>query len=138
MVITKEISLSTQGECDIIDITPQVQKLTTESKIKEGLVNIFTSSSTSAITTIEYEQGCLSDLKRVLDEIAPIDREYQHNQKWGDGNGHSHVRAALMKSSFSIPVVEAKLALGTWQQLIFIDFDNRARQRQIVVQILGD
>jgi secondary thiamine-phosphate synthase enzyme len=101
-------------------------------------VTIFCPSSTSGLTTIEYESGALSDLKRLFDEIIPPDREYAHNARWGDGNGHSHVRASLLGASLTIPFVEGRLTLGTWQQIIYIDFDNRPRKRELILQLIGE
>ncbi len=137
-VITASISLSTRGNADIHDITDQVRQLVTQSKLKNGVATLFCPSSTSALTTIEYEPGCLSDLRRLFDEIIPPNRTYQHDQAWGDGNGHSHVRAALLGASLSVPFVECRLTLGTWQQIIYVDFDNRPRRRELVVQMVGD
>lgn len=138
MVKTMEIQVNTGGNADIVDITDMVAKLIIESGIKDGTVIIFTPSSTSGLTTIEYETGCLSDLRRLLDEIIDPERHYAHNARWGDGNGHSHVRAALIGASFTVPFVEQRMTLGTWQQIIFIDFDNRSRRRNLVVQIHGE
>ncbi|MBN1470864.1 MAG: YjbQ family protein [Syntrophaceae bacterium] len=138
MFFTDTISLSTKGFCDIIDITPQVRSILKESSVADGLVTIFCPGSTGSITTIEYESGVLQDLKRALEKIAPSDIPYKHDERWGDGNGFSHVRAALMKPSLSVPVVSGKMTLGTWQQIVFIDFDNRERHREIMVQIMGD
>ena len=137
-VITASISLSTRGNADIHDITDQVRQLVTQSKLKNGVATLFCPSSTSALTTIEYEPGCLSDLRRLFDEIIPANRPYQHDQAWGDGNGHSHVRAALLGASLSVPFVESRLTLGTWQQIIYVDFDNRPRRRELVVQMVGE
>ena len=109
-----------------------------ESGLNAGIVTIFCNSSTSALTTIEYESGALSDLKRLFDEIADPQREYQHNLRWHDGNGHSHVRAALLGPSLTVPFVAGELTLGTWQQILYVDFDNRSRQRRLVVQIMGE
>ncbi|MGD9100725.1 MAG: secondary thiamine-phosphate synthase enzyme YjbQ, partial [Anaerolineae bacterium] len=109
-----------------------------ESGLSAGIVTIFTPSSTSGLTTIEYESGALSDLERLFDEIASPDRDYRHNLRWHDGNGHSHVRAALLGPGITVPFVDGRLKLGTWQQVIFIDFDNRARSRRLVVQIMGE
>jgi len=106
--------------------------------MKDGVVTIFTPSSTSGMTTIEYESGCLSDLRRLFDEIIDPERHFAHNARWGDGNGHSHVRAALIGASFTVPFVDKRLTLGTWQQIILIDFDNRSRRRELVVQMLGE
>jgi len=138
MVKTETISIHTKGFCDIIDITPQVRSLLKQSSITDGLVTVFCPGSTGAITTIEYESGVLQDLKRALEKIAPPDIPYKHDERWGDGNGFSHVRAALMKPSLSVPVVSGKTTLGTWQQIVFLDFDNRERQREIIVQIMGE
>jgi secondary thiamine-phosphate synthase enzyme len=132
------ISLNTQGNADIRDITDQVARTILQSGLKDGTVTIFCPSSTSALTTIEYESGALGDLRRLFDEVAPPDREYTHNQRWHDGNGHSHVRAALLGASLTVPFVDGQLTLGTWQQIIYVDFDNRPRQRKLVVQIIGE
>lgn len=137
-VITKTIPLQTQGNADIQDITDQVSSAVRESGLHDGLVTIFTPSSTSALTSIEYESGCVSDLQRLFDEIIDPERHYAHNARWGDGNGHSHVRAALLKPWFTVPFVDGKLTLGTWQQIIFVDFDNRPRRRELVVQVMGE
>jgi len=120
------------------DITRAVEQVVRESDIQDGIVTIFSPSSTSGITTIEFESGALADLKRLFDEIAPEDRDYRHNLRWGDGNGYAHVRAALLGPSLSVPVADGQLLLGTWQQITFIDFDNRPRQRRIVVQVIGE
>lgn len=138
MVITEIISLHTKGFCDIIDITPHVVSILKQSSAADGLVTVFCPGSTGALTTIEYEPGVLQDLKKALERIAPSDIRYEHDKRWGDGNGFSHVRAALMKPSLSIPFVGRKLTLGTWQQIVFIDFDNRPRHREIMVQMIGD
>jgi secondary thiamine-phosphate synthase enzyme len=138
MIKTLSISLNTRGNADIHDITNQVAGLVADSGLKDGTVTVFCPSSTSGLTTIEYESGALSDLRRLFDEIAPRDREYAHNARWHDGNGHSHVRAALLGPSLTVPFVNGELTLGTWQQVIYVDFDNRPRQRQLVVQIMGE
>ena len=109
-----------------------------QAGIANGLITLFCPGSTGALTTIEYEPGVLRDLREALEKIAPSDVSYHHDARWGDGNGFSHVRAALMKPSLSIPVIEGRPTLGTWQQIVFIDFDNRARKRNIVVQIIGE
>jgi secondary thiamine-phosphate synthase enzyme len=137
-VINGFIALSTKGNADIIDITSQVDGIVKSSKIKNGIAAIFVPGSTGALTTIEYESGAIEDLKRAIERIAPENIEYKHNLKWGDGNGHSHVRAALLGPSIAVPVIDGKLILGTWQQLVFIDFDNRPRNRKIAVQIVGE
>ena len=137
-VISCSIKLSTRGDADIQDITREVARLIMNSDLTDGIVTLFCPSATSALTTIEYEAGCLSDLRRLFDEIVDPNRNYDHNARWGDGNGHSHVRAALLGSSLTIPFVQETLTLGTWQQIIFIDFDNRSRRRELVVQLIGD
>lgn len=137
-VKTLTINLNTKGNADIQDITNQVSQTVAESGLNDGVVTVFTPSSTSGLTTIEYESGCLSDLRRLFDEIIDPARHYAHNARWGDGNGHSHVRAALLGASFSVPFANRRLTLGTWQQIIFIDFDNRQRRRELVVQLMGE
>jgi secondary thiamine-phosphate synthase enzyme len=138
MVHTEQIGLTTKGHADMHDITPHVNRVLQESGVADGVATIFTPSSTSALTTIEFESGALDDLRRTLDEIAPPDREYRHNLRWGDGNGHSHLRAALLGPSLSVPIVDGALTLGTWQQILFIDFDIRPRQRRLYVQVVGE
>lgn len=137
-VITRTIELDTSGHADTHDITDQVAEAVRNSGLDNGIVTIFCPSSTSALTTIEYESGAVSDLRRLFDEILPPNRLYQHNAKWGDGNGHSHIRAALLKASFTVPFVDRRLTLGTWQQIIFVDFDNRSRRRALVIQVMGE
>src|SRR5262245_40695561 len=137
-VKSSSIQLSTRGDADIHDITEEVARQVDQSGLKDGTVTIFCPSSTSALTTIEYESGALSDMKRLFNEIVPSNREYAHNARWGDGNGHSHVRAALLGPSLTIPFVNGRLTLGTWQQIIYVDFDNRPRKRELVVQVIGE
>ena len=137
-IFTFSLPLSTRGSADMIDITGEVAQFVRQTELKSGVVTIFCPSSTSALTTIEYESGALNDLKRLFDEILPQDKNYAHNARWGDGNGHSHVRAALLGPSLSVPFVNSQLALGTWQQVIFVDFDNRPRRRELVVQVMGE
>jgi secondary thiamine-phosphate synthase enzyme len=138
MVKTGSIQLNTSGNADVQDITAQVAQVVRSSKVKNGTVTIFCPSSTSALTTIEYESGCVSDLRRLFEEIIPQNREYAHNARWHDGNGHSHIRAALLGPSLTIPIVEGSLTLGTWQQVIYVDFDVRSRHRELVLQIIGE
>jgi len=135
---TQTISLSTCGNTDIQDITAQVSQAAEKSGIKNGLVTVFCPSSTSAITTIEYEPGCVSDLRRMFDELVSPNRPYAHDDTWGDANGYSHMRASLLKASLTVPFVDGRLTLGTWQQIIYVDFDNRPRHRELVVQIMGE
>ena len=138
MVHTGNIDLSTRGHADMHDLTKAVEDIVESSGVHSGLVTVFTPSATSAVTTIEFESGALEDLRYALDEIAPQDRTYQHNLRWGDGNGHSHLRSALLKTSLTIPIVAGNMTLGTWQQILFVDFDVRPRQRRLVVQVMGD
>lgn len=137
-VKTFSVSLSTRGNADIHDLTDQVASQVIQSGLKDGTVTIFCPSSTSGLTTIEYESGALSDLKRLFDEIIPSNREYAHNARWGDGNGHSHVRASMLGPSLTVPFVNKRLTLGTWQQIIYVDFDNRARKRELILQVIGE
>lgn len=138
MVITQELKLNTQGHADIQDITDQVEGAVRDSGLQAGIVTLFCPGATGGLTTIEYESGVVSDLQGVLDEIVPPDRDYRHHLRWGDDNGHSHVRAALVGPSLTVPFVAGRLTLGTWQQVVFLDFDTRARSRRLVVQILGE
>ncbi|MCS6845235.1 MAG: secondary thiamine-phosphate synthase enzyme YjbQ [Caldilineales bacterium] len=137
-VKTDTIRLRTRGHADMHDLTEAVQDAVRRSGLQAGIVTLFCPSSTSGLTTIEYEAGALADLRRLFDEIAPADRPYQHNLRWGDGNGHSHVRAALLGPSLTVPFTAGRLTLGTWQQIVYVDFDNRPRQRELVVQIVGE
>ena len=132
------ILLSTGGNTEIIDITQKVTDCIISSSLKNGLVTIFCPSSTSGVTTIEYEPGVLQDLKQIFNEIIPKDRNYFHDEAWHDGNGHSHIRAALLKASLTIPIIDSRMTLGTWQQIVYIDFDTRPRKREIIVQIMGE
>jgi secondary thiamine-phosphate synthase enzyme len=138
MIHSETINLSTKGFSDIIDITNRVDAVIGHSKIENGLVTVFCPGSTGAVTTIEYESGVLKDLQKAIEKIVPSNIPYEHDRRWGDGNGFSHVRAALMKPSLTLPMVKRKLALGTWQQIVFIDFDNRRRERNLTVQIMGE
>ena len=138
MVVTEKISLESKGNCDIIDITPEVQQQLAQTGISDGTVTLFISGSTAGLTTIEFEPGLIADFKEMWERIAPQDITYEHNRAWGDGNGHSHVRASLLGASLVIPFNDKRLALGTWQQIVAVDFDNRARSRQIVVQVMGE
>ena len=137
-VQNQRLYAQTTEKTDIIDITPQVAKQVKESAIENGCVFLFIPGSTAALTTIEFESGVVNDLKKAIDRMAPEDISYEHNERWGDGNGYAHVRAAMIGASLYIPVIEAKMALGTWQQIVLIDFDNRPRERRILVQIRGD
>jgi secondary thiamine-phosphate synthase enzyme len=137
-VLSLSLELQTTGNGDIHDLTPTVQQAVQQSELKDGAVTIFCPSATSGLTTLEYESGCIQDLQRLFDEIISPNREYAHNARWGDGNGHSHIRAALLGPSLTIPFIDQKLTLGTWQQIIFVDFDTRSRRRNLVIQLIGE
>jgi secondary thiamine-phosphate synthase enzyme len=134
---TYSISISTKGNCDIVDITDKVTDLVVNNNFVEGNVLLFAGGSTAGITTIEYEPGLLKDYSKFFERIAPANINYEHDNTWHDGNGHSYVRAAIQSASLTVPFSKGRLMLGTWQQIIFIDFDNRARSREVTVQITG-
>lgn len=127
-----------QGFCDIIDITAKVQERIQKEKVRNGLATLFVSGSTAALTTIEYEPGLVQDLKELLEKLIPSNKKYHHDDRWGDDNGFSHLRASLFGPSLQIPVESGRLLLGTWQQIVLVDFDNRPRTREIMVQIIGE
>lgn len=130
--------ITTQGNCDILDITGQVARAVAESKIRQGIVNIAGLGSTLGITTLEYEPGCVADLQRALEMLAPSDGEYDHNARWGDDNGYAHLRSALLGTARNFPLSSGQIQLGTWQQIVLCDFDNRPRERQITVTVVGE
>ena len=132
------ISITTKGFTDIIDITDEVLQKVKESGIKDGICLISCPGSTTGLTTIEYEEGALKDLKRILERIAPMSEEYEHCKKWGDCNGYAHIRSALIKPFLAVPVEKGKLVLGQWQQIAFLDFDNRPRERKITVKVIAN
>ncbi|RMF05494.1 MAG: YjbQ family protein [Chloroflexi bacterium] len=138
MVVTQEFHLSTQGFCDFHNITQAVAGAVQAGGLRNGIATVFTPSATSAITTVEYESGMLRDFEALMERIAAQAWEYKHNERWHDGNGFSHVRAALLGPSVTVPVVDGQLTLGTWQEIAFIDFDNSRRQRRIIVQLVGE
>lgn len=138
MIITRQFNLQTKGHCDIIDITPPVARQVGETPIVNGTVTIFVAGSTAGVTTIEYESGVLGDLQDMWERIIPENTPYQHDQRWGDGNGYAHVRAALLGASLVVPFNEKRMLLGTWQQVVLVDFDNRARSRQVILQLSGE
>lgn len=138
MFVNGRIEFSTEGHGHVLDITEQVSGRVQASGLKSGTVTLFTPSATSALTTIEYESGAVHDLQQLFDRIAPPDLDYRHNLRWGDGNGHAHVRHALLGPSLTIPFIEGRMTLGTWQQIVFVDFDNRPRSRSVVIQIMGE
>ena len=137
-VVTEYLEYGSKGNADIIDITEDVSLVVDHSDIINGIVVVFSPGSTGAVTTIEYEPGLVHDLKCALERIAPEGIEYQHDLRWHDGNGHSHVRASLLGQSESFPVIDGRILLGTWQQIIFIDLDTRPRSRKLVVQVVGE
>lgn len=137
-VHTATLNLQTEGNAQVLDVTPEVSRVVRDSGLEAGIVTVFCPGSTGALTTIEYEAGAVRDFRRLFDEIADPERPYAHNARWDDGNGHSHVRAALLGPSLTVPFVERVLLLGTWQQIVFVDFDNRGRQRRLVVQVMGE
>ncbi len=138
MIVTKKISLQTKGNCDIIDITPQVEQQVTAASINSGIVTLFVAGSTAGITTIEFESGVLSDFKAMWQRNVPQNISYDHDRRWGDGNGYSHVRASLLGGSLVVPFNDKRLTLGTWQQIVLVDFDNRPRSRQVILQLMGE
>lgn len=135
---TYKITENSAGFCDIIDLTPKVTKHVEQSKIRRGLASVFVTGSTAAITTIEHEPGLVQDLKELVEKLVPSNRRYHHDQRWGDDNGFSHLRASLFGPSLSLPVEGGRLLLGAWQQVILLDFDNRPRTREIILQVLGE
>ena len=138
MVVTKQISLQSKGNCDIVDITPQVAEQLAGAEINNGTVTMFVAGSTAGITTIEFESGLLSDFQSMWERNIPKNISYRHDRAWGEGNGYSHVRASLLGASLVVPFNNKRLTLGTWQQIILVDFDNRPRSRQIILQIIGE
>jgi len=137
-VITKQIKISSKSENDVIDITEQVADAISESGISNGTITVFVSGSTGAITTIECEPGLVKDFPEMLSRIAPDDINYEHEQRWHDGNGRSHVKASLVGPSLTVPFKDGQLLLGTWQQIVFLELDTRARTRNLVLQIIGE
>jgi len=126
------------GKTDVIDVTHHIMVEVEKSSVQDGAVILFIPGSTAALTTIEFESGVINDLKKAIEKMAPEDIYYEHNERWGDGNGYSHVRAAIFGASLHIPIVKGKMTLGMWQQIVLLDFDNKPRERRIVVQISGE
>jgi secondary thiamine-phosphate synthase enzyme len=137
-VSTQSFRLETKGNTDVRDITAQVAGAVEASGLRNGTATVFVSGSTGSITTLEFEPGLQQDLPEILEQLVPAGRSYHHDQTWHDGNGHAHLRSALVGTSFTVPIVEGRLTLGTWQQIVFLDFDNRPRRREISVQIIGE
>lgn len=138
MIVSKRIKVRTRGEGDMVDITEEVSNAVRESRLKDGIVTIFIAGSTAAVTTIEYEPGLLKDFPAMLERITPRNIEYEHHKMWHDGNGHSHVRASLIGPSLTIPFLDNRLILGTWQQIVLVELDIRSRDRTIILQIIGE
>ena len=138
MIVQNKIELNTKGFNDIVDITSRIQDNITDSKIKDGYILVFVPGTTGGITTIEYEPGLLQDLPEMFEKIAPMNKSYFHDKTWHDGNGYAHLRSALIGPDITIPIQDNKMVLGTWQQIVFIDFDNRPRQRYLHIQICGE
>ncbi len=132
------LKVSSRGHTELLDITSEVQKILSKSDLKQGSVTLFVQGSTAGLTTIEFEPGLVKDLKDAFQRIAPDDIPYAHHERWGDDNGNSHVRASLMGPSLVVPFLKGKLTLGTWQQIVLVDFDTRARERDLVVQMMGE
>jgi len=138
MVFQRSFRISTRGHCDVIEVTPQVEETVAASGITTGLANVSGKGSTLGITTMEYEPGCVADFKRALEIIAPSNTNYAHNARWGDRNGYSHLRSALLGTAKSFPVTGKRLHLGTWQQVVVCDFDDGPREREITVTVCGE
>lgn len=138
MIKSFKIRVKTQGYCDVKDLTREASRLIVESQVQEGQVTFFVPGSTAGLTTVEYEPGLVKDLQAFYEKIIPQDQTYHHEETWHDGNGFSHVRASLLKPSLTVPVMEGRMTLGTWQQVILVDFDNRPRQREIIFQVMGE
>ena len=137
-IFTAKLTQKTQGFCDIIDITAKVRDLIEKEKVQRGQATLFVSGSTAALTTIENESGLVQDLKEFVEKLIPSDRRYHHDARWGDDNGFSHLRASLFGPSLAVPIENGQPLLGTWQQVVLLDFDNRPRTREIIVQLIGE
>jgi len=134
----EEFGVSTRGRCDVLDITPHVARIVAASGARTGVVNISGVGSTLGVTTLEFEPGCVADLRRALEKIAPSNKDYAHNARWGDENGYSHLRSALMGTAKTFPVAAGRILIGTWQQIVLCDFDDGPRERRVVVTVLGE
>ena len=138
LIKTDRIHIDSKGHTDIIDITGKVAELVNKHRLTEGQATVFVGGSTGGVTTIEYEPGLLKDLPEALERVAPSGKSYHHDRTWGDGNGSAHIRAAMVGPSLTVPFTGGRLLLGTWQQIVFLDFDNRPRSRDIIVQLMGE
>ncbi len=135
---SETISLKTSAKDEIVDITNKVQEAVSRSGVKDGLACVFVVGSTAAVTTVEHEPGLVADMREAMERLYPKNKDYEHHRRWGDGNGHSHIRASFVGPSLTVPVSEGRLVLGTWQQIVFMEFDNKPRSREVAVQIVGD
>jgi secondary thiamine-phosphate synthase enzyme len=134
----ENLRISTRGNCDVVDISAHVSRIVSGSGVQTGIVNVSGVGSTLGVTTLEFESGCVADLKRALEKVAPSNDDYAHNARWGDHNGYSHLRSALLGTAMSYPIAGGKLLIGTWQQIVLCDFDDRPRDRQVVVTVVGE
>ena len=132
------IGLRTSAKDEVLDITDKVREIVASSNVKDGLACVFVVGSTAAVTTVEHEPGLVQDIKDAMDRLYPKDVDYEHHRRWGDGNGHSHIRASFVGPSLTVPVVDGDIVLGTWQQIVFLEFDNKPRTREVLVQVVGD
>lgn len=137
-VVPASLHLTTRGDADCIDITSRLAGAVSESGLRNGVAHLFVTGSTAGVTTIEFEPGCVHDLGELFERVAPRDGDYKHHERWGDHNGHSHMRASLLGPHLAVPFVDGELTLGTWQQVILVDFDDRPRERTVVVQVIGE
>jgi secondary thiamine-phosphate synthase enzyme len=137
-IATKRIQITTDGQGDTINVTTDIAREVNNSGVNSGTVTVFMPGSTAGISAIEYEPGLMSDIKQMWERLVPSNITYEHDKAWGDGNGHSHVRSSLLGPSITIPFVNKRLTLGTWQQIVIVDFDNRPRSREIILQIMGE
>jgi secondary thiamine-phosphate synthase enzyme len=139
MVVSNgSFSLKTAAKDEVIDITERVAEIVSRSKVRNGIACVFVAGSTAAVTTVEHEPGLVADMRDAMDRLYPKDIDYEHHRRWGDGNGHSHIRASFVGPSFTVPIVDGNLLLGTWQQIVFMEFDNKARTREVTVQVVGE
>jgi secondary thiamine-phosphate synthase enzyme len=137
-IVTKTVQLSTRGFCDVLSITEPVETALRETLLRNGVVTVFVPGATAGLTTLEFEPGCVRDLKEAFERLASQYADYAHNARWGDGNGFSHIRAALLGASLQVPFSERRLLTGTWQQVVLVDFDNRPRRREVILQFIGE
>ena len=137
-VFQRKFRCSTRGRCDVLDITPRVEEIVLASGLKQGVVNVSGRGSTLGVTTLEFESGCVADLRRALEKVAPMNCDHAHNARWGDDNGYAHLRSALIGTTQSFPICDGKLGIGTWQQVVLCDFDEHPREREVTVTVVGE